>query len=127
MRRGSRLKSTPRGWASAYIHSANEPLLVAGVGTATLELLEAVPELDVIFVPVGGGSGVLGAGTVARAVNPAIRVVGVQAAGAHRRFTVPGARADGLSQRTSTRLPRVSQRASPLPCRWLYCPGWLMK
>jgi len=65
-----------------YVHSANEPLLVAGVGTATLELLEAAPDLDVIFVPVGGGSGVLGAGTVARAVNPAIRVVGVQAEGA---------------------------------------------
>ena len=65
-----------------YIHSANEPLLVAGVGTAALELLEAAPDLDVIFVPVGGGSGVLGAGTVARAVNPAIRVVGVQAEGA---------------------------------------------
>ena len=43
-----------------YIHSANEPLLVAGVGTAALELLEAAPDLDVIFVPVGGGSGVLG-------------------------------------------------------------------
>jgi threonine dehydratase len=65
-----------------YIHSANEPLLVAGVGTATLELLEAAPDLDVIFVPVGGGSGVLGAGTVARAVNPSIRIVGVQAEGA---------------------------------------------
>ncbi len=65
-----------------YIHSANEPLLVAGVGTAALELLEAVPDIDVIFVPVGGGSGVLGAGTVARAVNPAIRVIGVQAEGA---------------------------------------------
>ena len=36
-----------------YIHSANEPLLVAGVGTATLELLEAVPRLDVLFVPGG--------------------------------------------------------------------------
>jgi threonine dehydratase len=65
-----------------YVHSANEPMLVAGVGTATLELLETVPDLDVIFVPVGGGSGVLGAGVVARAVNPAIRVVGVQAEGA---------------------------------------------
>jgi threonine dehydratase len=65
-----------------YIHSSNELLLVAGVGTAALELLEAVPELDVIFVPVGGGSGVLGAGVVARAVNPAIRVIGVQAEGA---------------------------------------------
>jgi threonine dehydratase len=65
-----------------YVHSANEPLLVAGVGTAALELLEAAPDLDALFVPVGGGSGILGAGIVARAVNPAIRVVGVQAEGA---------------------------------------------
>jgi threonine dehydratase len=65
-----------------YIHSSNEPLLVAGVATAALELLEAVSEIDVLFVPVGAGSGVLGAGVVARAVNPAIRVIGVQAAGA---------------------------------------------
>jgi threonine dehydratase len=65
-----------------YIHSANEPLLVAGVGTVALELLEAAPDLDVIFVPIGAGSGALGAGTVARAVNPAIRVIGVQAEGA---------------------------------------------
>ena len=65
-----------------YIHSSNEPLLIAGVGTYALELLEAAPDLDLIFVPVGGGSGVLGTATVARAVNPAIRVIGVQAEGA---------------------------------------------
>lgn len=65
-----------------YIHSSNEPLLVAGVATATLELLELFPELDLLFVPVGGGSGALGAGVVARAMNPAIRVIGVQAEGA---------------------------------------------
>jgi threonine dehydratase len=65
-----------------YVHSSNEPMLVAGVATVALELLEAFPNIDVIFVPVGGGSGVLGAGVVARAVNPAVRVVGVQAEGA---------------------------------------------
>jgi threonine dehydratase len=65
-----------------YVHSSNEPLLVAGVGTAALEMFEAAPDLDVIFVPVGAGSGVLGAGVVARAVNPAVRVVGVQSEGA---------------------------------------------
>jgi len=65
-----------------YIHSADEPFLVAGVATAALELLEVAPDLDMIFVPLGGGSGALGAGTVARAVNPAIRIVGVQAEGA---------------------------------------------
>ncbi len=65
-----------------YIHSSNEPMLIAGVGTAALELLEVAPDLDVLFVPIGGGSGVLGAATVARAVNPSIRVIGVQAEGA---------------------------------------------
>jgi threonine dehydratase len=65
-----------------YIHSANEPLLVAGVGTYALELLEAAPDLAAIFVPVGAGSGVLGTATVAHAINPAIRVIGVQSEGA---------------------------------------------
>ncbi len=65
-----------------FVHSSNEPLLVAGVGTAALELLETAPDLDYLFVPVGAGSGVLGAGVVARAVNPSIKVVGVQAEGA---------------------------------------------
>lgn len=65
-----------------YIHSANEPLLVAGVGTYALELFEAVPDLDAIFVPVGAGSGVLGTAVVARAVNPRARVIGVQSTGA---------------------------------------------
>ena len=65
-----------------YVHSADEPLLIAGVATASLELFEAAPDLDVIFVPVGGGSGVIGAAVVARAVNPKARVIGVQAEGA---------------------------------------------
>lgn len=69
-------------YGQRYVHSSNEPLLVTGVATATLELLEAVPDLDIIFVPVGAGSGVLGAGIVARAVNLAIKVIGVQAEGA---------------------------------------------
>ena len=51
------------------------------LATATLELLEAAPGIDVIFVPVGGGSGLFGARLGAREVNPAIRVVGVQAEG----------------------------------------------
>lgn len=65
-----------------YIHSGNEPNLIPGVATCALELLETAPDLDVIFVPVGGGSGVVGAGLVARAVNPAIKVIGVQSEGA---------------------------------------------
>jgi threonine dehydratase len=65
-----------------FVHSSNEPLLIAGVGTAALELFEVAPDLDIIFIPVGAGSGVIGAGVVARGLNPAIRVVGVQSEGA---------------------------------------------
>ena len=64
------------GWR--YIHSGDEPLLIAGVGTACLEMLEDQPDLQVIVVPVGGGSGAAGACIVADAVNSAIRVIGVQ-------------------------------------------------
>jgi threonine dehydratase len=61
-----------------YVHSGDEPLLIAGVGTEMLEILEEEPRVDVVFVPVGGGSGAAGCCIVAKAVNPAVRVVGVQ-------------------------------------------------
>lgn len=65
-----------------YVHSGNEPLLIAGVGTASLELIEEVPDLEVVIVPVGGGSGASGHSIAAKAVNPGIKLVGVQAEGA---------------------------------------------
>jgi threonine dehydratase len=61
-----------------YIHSGDEPLLIAGVATQVLEMLEAQPGLQVIIVPIGGGSGAAGTCIVAHGVNPAIRVIGVQ-------------------------------------------------
>ncbi len=61
-----------------YIHSANEPALIAGVGTYTLEMLSQQPGIETIVVPVGGGSGVCGACVVAAAVRPSIEVIGVQ-------------------------------------------------
>ncbi len=63
-----------------YVHSGDEPLLIAGVATQTLEMLEDEPDLDAIFVPIGGGSGAAGACIVANAINSAIRVIGAQAA-----------------------------------------------
>jgi len=61
-----------------YVHSGNEPHLIAGVATATLELLEQEPEIDAIIVPVGGGSGAAGACITAKAIRPAIEVIGAQ-------------------------------------------------
>jgi threonine dehydratase len=61
-----------------YVHSGDEPLLIAGVGTATFEILEREPEIEVILVPVGGGSGAAGACITAKAIRPSVEVIGVQ-------------------------------------------------
>src|SRR5437762_8646919 len=65
-----------------YIHSGNEPSLIAGVATYTLEILEAQPDTEVIVVPVGGGSGSAGACIVAKSARRSIEVIGVQSAAA---------------------------------------------
>ncbi|MEM7230653.1 MAG: threonine/serine dehydratase [Planctomycetota bacterium] len=62
------------------VHTANEPDLIAGVGTFTLEMLEEVPDLDVIYVALGGGSAAASACLVTKTVAPHVRVVAVQSA-----------------------------------------------
>jgi len=62
-----------------YIHSANEPLLIAGVATMALEVLESLPEVQYLFCAVGGGSGCAGTTLVAKSLKPSLRVIGVQA------------------------------------------------
>ena len=99
-----------------YIHSGNEPDLIAGVGTHTLELLEDLPDVEVILVPIGGGSGAAGACLVAKAVSPAVEVIGVQsvqAPTAHDSWRAgqPIERAnttiaEGLATRTAFELPQ---------------------
>jgi threonine dehydratase len=98
-----------------YVHSGNEPLLIAGVGTETLEILEEQPAIDVIVVPIGGGSGAAGACIVAKGINPAIRVIGVQSEAAPTAFRAWRERrlvedrmetfAEGLATRTTFELP----------------------
>jgi threonine dehydratase len=61
-----------------YIHSANEPDLIAGVGTYALEIFEDLPDADVLLVPVGLGSGICGTALVAAQRRPATQVIGVQ-------------------------------------------------
>jgi threonine dehydratase len=61
-----------------YVHSGNEPHLIAGVATETLEILEEQPDVDVVIVPVGGGTGAAGACIAAKAINPRIDVIAVQ-------------------------------------------------
>jgi len=61
-----------------YIHAGDEPLLIAGVGTIALEMLRAEPDLDVLMVPLGGGSGAAAASIVAEATSAELEVIAVQ-------------------------------------------------
>ena len=69
-----------------YVHSGDEPHLIAGVATETLEILEERPETDVILVPVGGGSGAAGACIAARGMGGSARVIAVQSEAAPAAF-----------------------------------------
>ena len=61
-----------------YVHSGDEPHLIAGVATATIEIIEEQPQIDTIIVAVGGGSGAAGACIAGKAIRPDLKVVGVQ-------------------------------------------------
>jgi threonine dehydratase len=99
-----------------YISSGDEPYLIAGVGTYSLEILEQQPDVEMIFVPVGGGSGAAGACLVAKSINSDIQVIGVQAAAApaayltwkNRKYTTAQmeTEAEGLATRAPFMLPQ---------------------
>ena len=99
-----------------YVHSGNEPLLIAGVATHTLEVLEDVTDVDVVVVPIGGGSGAAGACIVVKSVSPGCEVVGVQSEAAPAAFRSwesrsiredrMGTAAEGLATRVGFELPQ---------------------
>lgn len=103
-----------------YVHSGDEPLLIAGVATAALEMLEDQPDLDALIVPVGGGSGAAGACISAKAINPAVRVIGVQSTQSPAAFEswrqrsivqAPNhSRAEGLATGSGLNLPQAILR-----------------
>ena len=94
-----------------YVHSANEPLLIAGVATYALEIFDELPDADVILVPIGGGSGACGCGIVRSGLGSRARVIGVQAARAdaftrswRSRQRVVGDAADTFAEGMATRV-----------------------
>jgi threonine dehydratase len=99
-----------------YVHSGNEPHLIAGVATQTLEALERQPDLDVLIVPIGGGSGAAGACVAASGLRPELEVIGVQseaAPAAYRSWQEGGivedemhTAAEGLATRVGFELPQ---------------------
>jgi len=103
-----------------YVHSGNEPDLIAGVATYGLEIVADWPEVEIIVVPVGGGSGAAGTAIVARAVRRSIEVIGVQSEAAPAAFRSWQAGrlvddktstfAEGLATRTAFELPQQIMR-----------------
>lgn len=99
-----------------YVSSGDEPHLIAGVGTYTVEVLHDLPEAEVIIVPVGGGSGASGTCIAAKTIDPAIQVIGVQAEKAPAAYLTWKARerleakmetfAEGLATRAPFMLPQ---------------------
>ncbi|WP_134671602.1 threonine ammonia-lyase [Halorussus marinus] len=94
-----------------YVHSANEPDLIAGVGTAGLEVLDELPDVDAVYCPVGGGSGAAGYCLTLGAIADA-RIVGVQAAGAdavyrgfHEGHLEPGDGTDTTAEGIASHVP----------------------
>jgi threonine dehydratase len=63
-----------------FIHPYDDPLIIAGQGTIALEMLAAVPDLDLLIVPIGGGGLISGMAVAAKTLKPGIEVIGVQAA-----------------------------------------------
>ncbi|OPX84510.1 MAG: L-threonine dehydratase catabolic TdcB [Pelotomaculum sp. PtaB.Bin104] len=67
---------------ATFIHSFNDPHVIAGQGTIALELLDDLPDIEAVLVPVGGGGLLAGISLVLKEIKPAVRVIGVQAQGA---------------------------------------------
>jgi len=99
-----------------FINSGNEPLLIAGVGTIGLEIMEQQPDIDVVISPVGSGTGAGGTATAIKALKPDVKAVSVQAEKAPSIYmsyksgkneSTPTAEtfADGLATRNAFELP----------------------
>jgi threonine dehydratase len=107
-----------------YVHPFDDPAVMAGQGTVAMEILDAAPEIDTLVVPIGGGGLIAGMSVAAKAIKPAIRVVGVQAKGAnathlafHDRYEGPLESPQTIADGLLTRAP--GQHTLPLIRRYV--------
>ncbi len=63
---------------AVFVHPFDDPLVIAGQGTIGLEILQQCPEVDLVFVPVGGGGLISGVGNLIKALRPSCRIIGVE-------------------------------------------------
>src|SRR5690606_37366043 len=65
-----------------YFHPFADPAVIAGQGTVGLEIMEALPQVETLIVAIGGGGLISGIAVAAKAINPDVRIIGVEAVGA---------------------------------------------
>jgi threonine dehydratase len=105
---GTRAREVQHARDLIYVHAFNDERVIAGQGTIGLEIVEALPDLELLVVPIGGGGLIGGVALAVKALMPDVRIVGVQAAGcapvaaslaAGEPVTAPAARtiADGIA------------------------------
>jgi threonine dehydratase len=93
-----------------YIHAFADPLVIAGQGTTALELLDQMPDIDILVVAIGGGGLIAGMALAAKAMKPGLRIVGVQPTGAASMH-------DSLKRGELVELERVTTRVPTLAAR----------
>ena len=72
-------KQLEAGQQLVFVHPFDDRAVISGAGTIALEMLAAVPDLDLLVIPIGGGGLISGIATAAKAINPGIEIVGVEA------------------------------------------------
>ncbi len=85
---------------ATYIHGFDDPDIIAGQGTIGLEILEDIPDVDAVIVPVGGGGLIAGIGAAIKALKPSVRIIGVES---ERAPTLRESLARGAPTRIATR------------------------
>ncbi len=97
----------------AYFHPFADPLVIAGQGTVGLEILEDLPDVDVLLVAIGGGGLISGIGTVLKALKPDVTLIGIEATGAPTLYASRKAghlvELDAITTRATTLAPRKSE------------------
>ncbi len=73
-------KQIEKGSGDIFIHAFDDPQIIAGQGTIGLEVIDSLPDLDAVFVPIGGGGLISGISVAVKEKNPRIKIMGVQAA-----------------------------------------------
>ena len=111
--RGHRRAAFSKQTGATLVPPFDHPLIMAGQGTAALELLEEIPHLEALIAPIGGGGLLAGCATIAKALNPDIRIFGVEPRAGERYFSLASGRK--IASKFPCPIPIADGLRSPQP------------